>query len=138
MSKYTFDNVKELMAKSHEARESFLQNLLTIATGMLTILAAFHTSKSGSSFAQIIFSTTVILLSVGIISGAINLYFKVRASKFLFAKVKEDYVKGLRDANHQSEAIVYEPPQLFYLCETVCYVSLLLSVIALTIYVLVK
>lgn len=131
---YTFKQFDEASEKNHITRQDFLKHILTLASGMLAILAAFHTSGINTGYILKLYLSTLALLATGILSGGITLYFDTVAAKSIFIQLKEEMQKQLKDPSSSSNPISYNPPKLFYICEKVCYISLLLSVISLAFY----
>lgn len=133
--KYTFEEFKQAMEKSHATRQDFLKTLLTIASAMLAILASFHSNASTATTIQyILFLTTLISLSLGILTGGICLYYDTVSAKSLFRQVKEEILKQLNDSGAPSGIVAYDPPKLFYICEKICYICLLIAVISIALY----
>ena len=45
MKSYTFEQLDDAIKNNHSARKDFIKHLLTIASGMLAILASFHKTE---------------------------------------------------------------------------------------------
>lgn len=131
---YKFEQYQEAIDKQHATRQDFIKNLLTIASAMLAILGAFQSGDPKSDYARSLYLITLFLLSSGILTGGTTLYFETIATKTVSARIKTEILKQFEDANYQPAPIVYNPPILFYVCEKVCYISLMLSVVALGLY----
>lgn len=131
---YTFKQFDEAIEKNHSTRQDFIKHILTLASGMLAILAAFHTSGINTGYILKLYLSTLTLLATGILSGGITLYFDTVGAKSIFMQLKEEMQKQLKDPSTSSNPICYNPPKMFYICEKICYISLLLSVISLAFY----
>jgi hypothetical protein len=132
--KYTFEQFNEANEKSHSSRQDFVKHILTTASGMLAILAAFHTSGTNTGYIPQFYLSTLALLTIGIISGGLNLYFDTVATKSVFTQLKNEMQKQLENPLYAPKQILYNPPKLFYISQNLCYITLLLSVIFLAIY----
>lgn len=135
---YTFDQLKEAIDKNHSTRQDLIKNLLTIASAMLAILASFHTISAKSEYTAHLYLSTLALLSIGILAGGITLYFDTVAAKTIYLRLKDAMVSQLKDPGFEAKAITYNPPKLFYFCEKICYISLMLSVVSLASYAALK
>jgi hypothetical protein len=131
---YTFEQFDEAISKNHSTRQDFIKHIMTLASGMLAILAAFHTTGTNVGYVQFVYLCTLILLSTGILAGGITLYFNKVADQTMFIQMKEEMLKQVKKSSEPSKIVAYNPPKLFYICERVCYMSSLLSVISLACY----
>jgi hypothetical protein len=134
---YTLDQLKEAMDKNHAVRQDFLKTLLTIASSMLAILAALHTSTTSTTDLTIpafLFLLTLGSLSLGILTGGIALYFDTVAAKSIYLQMKEQILLRMNDAAAAVSLASYNPPKFFYFCEKTCYISLLLAVLSISLF----
>jgi hypothetical protein len=131
---YTFKQFEDAIEKNHSTRQDFIKHILTLASGMLAILAAFHTSGINTGYILKLYLSTLTLLAIGILSGCVTLYFDTVAAKSIFMQLKREMQQQLKAPPISSNPISYSPPKLFYICENICYLSLLLSVVSLAFY----
>lgn len=131
---YTINQLQEAMAKNHSTRQEFLKFILSLSSAMLAILAAFHTTQIGNSYNHIVYLIGLATLLLGTLSGGIVLYFDTVAAKSMFLQVKRELQEQLRDASYSASIASYNPPKLFYICEKLCYISLVVAVISVSLY----
>lgn len=132
---YTLEQLDEAIKKNHTVRQELLKNLLSIASVMLTILASFSTtSNNGSLSLKLLFLTTLVLLTLGILGGGIALYFDTVAAKSMAVQMKQVISKQLSAPDAIADIVSYDPPKIFYISEKICYIALLLSVVSIALY----
>ena len=133
---YSFTELEKAIQTNHKARQGFIQTILTLASAMLAILAAIHSNDSNqhSITLTILFVGTVIFLAICILAGGITLYYDTVAAKTIYLQVKELVFRQLKNSADNKGVAFYNPPRLFYLCEKVCYLFALLSVLLLATY----
>lgn len=131
---YTFSQLEKAMEDNRSTRQRFLMHILTLAVTILGILTAFSTGSTLTKVQYILFVSTLGLLSLGILTGSIVLYFDVVSAKVLFLRMKEKIQEQLHGASSGDGNVLYNPPWYFYICEKTCYGCLFLSVISVALY----
>lgn len=129
---YTFEQLEEAMKNNHAARKDFIKTVLSLAIATLAIMASFQNGGQASEILTYLYIGVVIPLLLGILSGGIVLWFDTYIAKNAFLRLKETMLRQL--AGKQTTLVTYTPPKLFYIAETICYISLMLGMLMLGVY----
>lgn len=116
-----------------EKRDSFIKQILLIASSLLGILIALTDNDCPSRFEKLAFSTAIVLGALGILLLAISLYEQVDS----YSRLSRDYLQLLRKQLKEStyeEFVSVSSKAHYTVFEKIGYFSLILSIISLTIY----
>jgi hypothetical protein len=112
---------------------AWLRHIVLMASGGLTVLVSLHKDTPSNVVAHVLFSITIGLLGVGILFASIALYGEVHQAAL---KLKETAQYVIRQRKGESNPLFsfLDMPKRYEVCETICYVSLILAILSLIIY----
>ena len=123
----------EAKEKSNVKKESFLKQILLMSSGLVGILVSLHDGNLSCLLEKIFFSSTLLLISLGILLLSIALFEQVDSHN----KLAQDYWVELRKQLEEkpfSTLVLAYPKRIYIICERIGYISLVLSIFSLTIY----
>lgn len=126
--------VDESLKEKTAIRQDFHKHILTIASTFLAVLIALHRQPSQTLYIHILWSASLAILLLGILSGAACLYGLVYYSTQGHSLLVEAVKKQARSASKTFEPVFVKPKRIFELAEQLEYVLLPSSVVLFTIY----
>ena len=106
-----------------------------MATGMVSVLVALKSDKSQSIYEHYLFSSTIGLLSLGILFGVIILYAEVQILNQAKTHQEKHISKLLNSEDVPEIGMKYlDPPKYFSFVQIVFSLSLVLALICLVLY----
>jgi hypothetical protein len=131
----TNEEFNESQTEFHKKRWDFLRYIILLGSGSLSVLASFHKTPDPNSIAHKLFQLSIVLVGFGILTGGVALYSEVYAS----LRVLKHHASNLLKQSRGEPPILYASipvPKILRVCEILCYISLMLFVIALVFYVI--
>lgn len=133
--KTSLEQLEEIAKNRDEVSYGFIKQVLIIASSLFAIIVSLHkTSEQAILSEKITFTSSILLLSIGIVALAIALYSQVATHKEMFMKWKAEVLKLINDPNYKPKAIFGEPSKFYRYSEYVGYTALILSVVSLATY----
>lgn len=123
-----------LKEKENDKFFAWFRNIIGMAIALLGILVSFRSSEQMAYIPHLIFSISISLITLGIISGVIILFVEIRwLRNELEIKVKwiNRLILGSKD---KFEIENIPTPWYFKLLKSICYLSFILSLISLSIF----
>ncbi|MDO8992092.1 hypothetical protein [Daejeonella sp.] len=106
----------DLTVNKSEKYFSWLRQLLLMASSLLGILISLHLKPSEDNYTHALFSITLLLLGLGILSGSIALYADVYVSKRMARLMRESLQKQVLQNSEAFEPFVVTTPKIFSVC----------------------
>lgn len=120
----------ELGDKRDEVKYAWLRWLIVMASGAFALMISFQEKMGTELIPRVFMKVAWVGLGAGIIFGSIALYVEVwvaRELARLFAlELEKDPSKRL--------PVVAGPPSIVKLAEPICYIALIISVLAIMVY----
>lgn len=66
--------IEDIQNRKDESLSNWIKNIITLLVGLLSILVAFKSDKPETEFIHLLFSLTLILLGISVLSGVVFLY----------------------------------------------------------------
>ena len=141
MDKETVDyiqkNIDIFNSVEKQKSESFIkwiQNIITVLIGLITILITFKSHKSVGCFQHNLFSIILSLIGLGIISGTIFLFHEIdelkQVRKFQLQSLSQRLKGDFKTIFHSE----IKRKKIYLICEYIFYISSILAIPALIIY----
>lgn len=133
--KLIIDKYEILNKERHTVLKDFIKGLITISTGFLALFIGFKSEDINNINAKLFYFTTILLLVSGILSLSISLYVEIYfidKNQTFLKEMMIKYKKGNLKKNHLSIVV---KPWYYKLMEFIGYLSLILSLISLSIYI---
>ena len=125
--------IKNIENRKTELQTNWIKNIITLLVGLLSILVAFKSDKPETEFIHLLFSLTLILLGLSVLSGVVFLYSSIdilaRNEKFQW----ESLGKRLR-GNQEILTSSIKDRKIFVFFSWLFYISSVTSVISLICY----
>lgn len=132
----SIEGLEKTSLKRDSALSDYLKHLLLLASSMFAILIAFQSNNIENKDPQL-FLLSVIMLAFCIFTGAIALYSPLYATKNILKEQKKALVHRLRGGRTDGYLTV-KSPKIFIICEWLCYITFLLSIVSLSIYTITR
>lgn len=132
MYRERFQQIKELADDRDTAIRKWLQWLILIATGGLSVIIPLSNIESLSPVAALFFKTTCICCGIGILALTIRIYAFIVGKKSLI----DGLVKSMETLDNKP--ITSNIPEWMMLCEPIGYIALLLGMMSLITFVCVR
>ncbi|WP_283391899.1 hypothetical protein [Millionella massiliensis] len=120
--------LQDALDKRNMAVQEFLKRILIGAVSLFGILLSLRRTDTGIAGIEWTFAISILLLSLGILSGCVSLYgevsLRVRAVRAEAQRVLNDHTKSMRPVS-------VNPLRIFSICTVASYISLGLSVLGL-------
>lgn len=133
-----FDKYKSVEDKSHDLFSNWVKTIVAVSAGLVSVLVSLRQTTSETKLQHILFSITIIGLTLGILSGAILLHRQIaltdKLRKFYWEQLEHKlfYNKNPDQIGFLEVGIIYK------ISIYVFYLSLTISLLALTIYAVIK
>lgn len=126
--------IKELSDDRGSKYFSWLKNIVTISVGLIGILVSLKPDEFDARIDAIWFVTTISILAIGMLSGAILLYSEIHILD-KYQQKKKEYLKKLIDnENTKIELEWISLPKIYNVIEIICFTSYIGSLLGLVIY----
>jgi uncharacterized membrane protein len=133
-----FNKYRSAEDKSHDLFSSWVKTIVAVSAGLVSVLVSLRQTKSDTPLQHVLFSLTIIGLTLGILSGVILL----RRQIALTDKQRNFYRKKLGEKllyNNFPETLEFlSVGKLYKIAMYVFYLSLTISLLALTVYAVLK
>jgi len=116
------------------SRESFIKQVLILASSLLGILVSLHKTQSHSDNVRIAFSVVVVSLSIGILGLAVGLYSSVALHKKVQDYHRDNIYMLYNNPYYQIEQVPLGPSKYYQYFERMGYMSLLIALCSLSTY----
>lgn len=137
MSKDYSACVKQLLESKNEVtakRSAWMERILFLCATLFGILVSLHSSTPASLHTRLCFCAACILLALGILLLGIASYQHIAAQ----ARANSLYSEEIQNAMTQDrdvQIVQGDKPRIYSICENCAYICLLLSIVALAVYV---
>ena len=129
--------IQPIETKKSELQSNWIKNIITLLVGLISILVAFKSDKTETEFIHLLFSQTLILLGLSVLSGVVFLYSSIdvltRNEKFHW----ESLSKRLR-GNQEILTASIKDRKIFVIFSWLFYISSVTSLISLICYGIMK
>ena len=129
--------IEVIESKKSELHSNWIKNIITLLVGLLSILVAFKSDKPETELIHLLFSLTLILLGLSMLSGVVYLYNAIdvlnRKEKFHW----ESLSKRLRGNQEILETSI-KNKKIFVFFSWLFYISSVTSVICLICYGIIR
>ena len=129
--------IEVIESKKSELHSNWIKNIITLLVGLLSILVAFKSDKPETELTHLLFSLTLILLGLSVLSGVVYLYNAIdvlnRKEKFHW----ESLSKRLRGNQEILETSI-KNKKIFVFFSWLFYISSVTSVICLICYGIIR
>ena len=136
--KETYNKYSELNDKWHDQFTNWVKNIVITATGLLSVLVSLRQHKSDTIIEHILFSITIIGLTLGILSGVILLHRQINLIGKLRKWTHERLAELMFDNDNTTKVDFLKPDKIYKISEYFFYVALTTAILALTIYAVMK
>jgi hypothetical protein len=136
--KETYNKYSELSDKWHDQFSNWVKIIVITATGLLSVLVSLRQHKSDTIVEHILFSITIIALTLDILSGVILLHRQINLIGKLRKWTRERLVELMFDNDNTTKADFLKPDKIYKFSEYIFYVALTTAILALTIYAVIK
>lgn len=127
-------NLSELANNISRTRNQWLQHVLLLCSAVLGLIAGLQPTITGNLPARLALVLTILLLAIGILSGAVALYGNLLGIAILQRRqYLEKALQALRE-NRPVGGVYGELPKRYAVCEVICYTCLFSSVVSLVAY----
>jgi hypothetical protein len=134
----TFDRYRQAADKWHDLYTGWVKGIIVISAGLVSVLVSLRQNKSETQLEHILFSMTIISLTLGILTGVILLHRQIK----LTGMVREWYFGIFADkllyGEKQLKADFLEAGILYTICEYAFYAFSIISLLSLTSYAILK
>lgn len=134
---YIQKNIDIFNSVEKQKSESFIkwiQNIITVLIGLITVLVTFKSHKSVGYFEHNLFSIILSLIGLGIISGTIFLFHEIdelkQVRKFQLQILSQRLNGDFKTIFHSE----IKRKKIYLICEYIFYISSILAITALIIY----
>ena len=135
--KENFPIIERIVNKKSELLLSWIRNIITLLVGLLSVLVAFKSDKTETELTHLLFSQTLILIGLAVLSGIVFLYSSIdvqaRNEKFQW----ESLSKRLR-GNKEVLTTSLNDRKIFVFFSWIFYMSSVTSLISLIWYGIIK
>ena len=129
--------IQPLENRKSEQQSNWIKNIITLLVGLISVLVAFKSDKPETEFIHLLFSQTLILLGLSVLSGIVFLYSSIdvlaRNEKFQW----ESLSKRLR-GNQEILTASIKDRKIFVIFSWLFYISSVTSLISLIFYGIMK
>lgn len=136
--KDTYEKYKELENKSHDLFSNWIRTIIAISAGLVSVLVSLRQNKSDTQLEHILFSTTIIGLTLGILSGAILLHRQIALTDKHRKWYWERLADKLFDSNQTDVVEILKVSIIYKMAKYIFYLSLTISLLALMVYAVLK
>ena len=136
--KETYNKYSELNDKWHDQFSNWVKTIVVTATGLLSILVSLRQDKSDNIIEHILFSVTIIGLTLGILSGVILLHRQISLIGKFRRWTHERLAELMFDNDNRTKFEMIVPNTIYKVSEYVFYGALTTAILALTIYAVIK
>jgi hypothetical protein len=136
--KETYNKYSELNEKWHDQFSNWVKTIVVTTTGLLSILISLKQHKSDNIVEHILFSVTIIGLTLGILSGVILLHRQINLIGKLRKWTHERLAELMFDNDNKIKVDFLKPDKIYKFSEYIFYVALITAILALTIYAVIK
>ncbi len=131
------NKIEEFVAlkdKESEKYFAWLRNIIGMAIAMMGILISLRTESRENPCANLIFSISISLISLGIISGALLLFAEIHLLRKEI-EIRAGWIKKIIDDKKvHFEAEIIQNPWYFKIVKSICYISFISALISLAIF----
>jgi len=129
--------ISNLRKEKNTSTENWIKHILTLLTGLLTILIAFKSNEVFSNLNHQLFSYTLISIGLSIFSGAVYLYNTVDLLARTIKFDLESLSKRMRGDNDLHIGVI-KPKLMYVVFQYLFYISSLCSLALLIAYGIMK
>jgi hypothetical protein len=129
--------IEDVQNKKDETHSNWIKNIITLLVGLLSVLVAFKSDKQETEFIHLLFSQTLILLGISVLSGIFFLYSEVDRLKRKELFHLESLSKRLLGNKKILNASIVDR-KIFVFFSWLFYISSVSSVISLIWYGIMK
>ena len=137
-TRVAFDKYKQTADKWHDLYSAWVRGIIVVSAGLVSVLVSLRQNKSDTEIEHVLFSATIISLTLCILTGVIVLHRQVE----LTGKERKFYFQALKDKMFHGDKSVkadyLEVSKLYEIVEYVFYASATISLLALTSYAVLK
>ena len=131
---YAFE-LKKLHEERNKKHYDWLKNVILMASGLIGILVSLHSVKSVEYISHLLFSSTILLLGIGILSGTIYLYAEIDVYNHHLKLLDEARKNIVPNGKDQERIILYAGVrQVYVLMKYVAFFSFVLAIPSLIAY----
>ena len=129
--------IEDIQNRKDESLSNWIKNIITLLVGLLSILITFKSDKPETDFIHLLFSQTLILLGISVLSGIVFLYSAIDrlSRKEIFHT--ESLIKRLRGIEENLHLPIKDK-RIFVFFSWLFYISSVTSVISLIWYGIMK
>lgn len=129
--------IEDIQNRKDESLSNWIKNIITLLVGLLSILVAFKSDKEETELIHLLFSQTLILLGISVLSGVVFLYSVIDRLKRKELFHMESLSKRLR-GNREIFDTSINDRKIFVFFSWLFYISSVTSVISLIWYGIIK
>nr|WP_315156385.1 hypothetical protein [uncultured Flavobacterium sp.] len=135
--KHNLPIIEGIVDKKSELLSSWIKNIITLLVGLLSVLVAFKSNETETEFIHLLFSQTLILLGLSVISGVVFLYSEIEKLNRHESFHWESLRKRL-GGNEEILTVLIKDKKIFVFFSWLFYISSVTSVISLIWYGIMK
>lgn len=132
--KIALNNLSETLDKGSDKNYEWVKTILYMASGLISIIISLHSAKSTNINIHLLYSMTISLIGLDILSGSIYLYADTYVYQKLYRMQRALIAKSLRDDLPIDKIVSATPNKFFVLMKYVFCASLLCSIPCLIVY----
>lgn len=126
------DALQDALEQRNKVLQDFLKHILIGAVSLFGILLSLRRADSfGSAGIEIVFSCSVLILSLGILFGCVSLYSVVHLRVRAVRKTRAEIQLCMKEHRNDMRPVSVDAAKIFSICTVASYISLGLSVMGL-------
>ena len=128
--------LKEETRHVFELQHAYLQHLLLVSSSTLSIVISLHTYTDSPLCIRLVFATSVVLLSIGTLSGLVALYSQKQIPERARRLYFDEYIKTLQGL--EPSPVIVLKTRTPKICETTTLYTFALSILSLATYAIMR
>ncbi|AUC84774.1 hypothetical protein CW731_05460 [Polaribacter sp. ALD11] len=130
--------IEDLEKYNDTEKNNITRNIITILVGLISVLVAFKGVNSPYTHVHLLFSATLISISLAILSGIVSLFRQVEESHRILMFQRENLSRRLNGNLHEKFEKDFPPKKMFLIFEYLFYIFSSLSIVLLAMYGILK
>lgn len=137
-TKELFDKYTNLGYEWHDKYSNWVKNIVTICVGMLSVIVSLRQNKSDTQIEHILFTITIIGLTLGILSGVILLHRHIDLIDKHRKWTHQILGERMFDNDKTIKVEFLSPNKIYKISEYIFYVTLIVAILALALFAVIK
>ncbi|MCM8906802.1 DUF4231 domain-containing protein [Tenacibaculum finnmarkense] len=130
--------IEDLEKYNDTEKNNITRNIITILVGLISVLVAFKGVNSPCNHVHLLFSATLISISLAILSGIVSLFRQVEESHRILMFQRENLSRRLNGNLYERFEKDFPQKKMFLIFEYLFYIFSSLSIVLLAMYGILK